>query len=342
MSRKRLIAKIAGGVFGVILICILIMQTDVSSLTSQLYMIRWYFLAVIGVTFVSQSAAVYAWYLSFFTHLKKSSFVHLFNIRLIGESFAQINPTNVIAGEALKGVLLKDKLGVNYLTGATSILLSRIMIVIAGAVLLIFGVAIMFQRLAFGNLQIISAIICGIIVVLLFFFIFALHTRRGFLRVIARIIQAIFGRFAWTKNAVSGLLQVDNELIEFYHKKRGAFYAVFFLSVMNRVIGSMEYFVIFYALGMDVDVFSCLLFDLSSMIFRSAGFFIPGQIGLEEAGNKIMFSLINIPGNETWITASLVRRGRQIFWILAGFVVYLFLSADIKKSSNEGVDNVSA
>lgn len=71
------------------------------------------------------------------------------------------------------------------------------------------------------------------------------------------------------------------------------------------------------------------------MLFRSAGFFIPGQLGLEEFGNKLMFSLVNIPGSETWVTASLVRRGRQIFWILAGFMIYLFLSADIKKGLKE-------
>lgn len=331
MSRKRLIARIGGAILGIALICILIMQTDISSLAAQVSMIRWYFLAIIGVTFVSQFVAVIAWYIAFLEPLKLRSLVHLYNIRLIGESLAQINPTSIIAGETIKGILLKDKLGVNYLTGATSLFLSRIMIIIAGCVLVILGVSVLFQRLAFGNLQLISIIVCVLIAVLFFAFVYALNKRRGILRGIASLVQMLFGRFAWSKKVASGLLEVDKELIEFYHKRRLGFYLMLFLSVFHRIIGSLEYYIIFYALGIDVSLLSCVLFDLSSMIFRAAGFFVPGQLGFEEFGNKLMFSLVNIPGDETWITASLARRGRQIFWILCGFIVYLFYAADVRK-----------
>ena len=331
MSRKQVVLKIAGALLGIILIGILIYKTDVNSIAKQLGMIGSFFPLVILVTFTSQFIAVFAWYLSFFPSISPSALFHLFNIRLIGESFAQVNPTNVIAGETLKGILLKDKLGVDYLQGAASLLLSRIMIILSSGALLIVGAAFLFQRLAFDGLKTASVIICILILAAIFGFIYALKMKKGVFAPAAFVIRKLFGRFEKMSIVADAVSKLDSELIKFYHQKRNAFYLVFSLSVLHRVVGSMEYYIIFWALDINAGFISCILFDLSSMLFRSAGFFVPAQLGFEEFGNKLMCSLTNVPGEETWITVSLVRRGRQIFWILAGFVVYVFLSSGVKK-----------
>jgi len=126
-------------------------------------------------------------------------------------------------------------------------------------------------------------------------------------------------------------------MVLFYKKKKMSFYAVFVLSILNRLVGSLEYYVILGALNIDVSLFTCVLFDLVSTIIRTSGFFIPGQVGLEEAGNKLMFSLVKVQGAETWLTVSLIRRARQVFWIVAGFVLYLIISRVTGKDfSQEG------
>lgn len=329
---KRLALRIAGVAIGAVLVGAVIASTDLHALALQMQTVGWYFFGAIGVTFVAQFIAVVAWYKSFYISLPKSSLLYLFNFRLIGESLAQINPTSVIAGETIKGFLLKTKLGVTYLEGAASLLLSRIMIIIGSLVLLVFGIGVMFQKLAYGSLQTLSIAISAGILILAVLFILALATGKGVLGWLAKLLQKNFARFTFARKAADGLVQVDAKLVEFYAKRRGAFYTVFILSVLHRVVGAMEYYVIFYALGIDVSPLSCILFDLTTMLFKVAGFFIPGQLGLEEFGNKLIFSLVNIPGNETWITVSLVRRGRQLFWILLGFMIYLFFSKSAKQS----------
>ena len=329
--RRRIILKIAGALLGIILIGFLIYNTDIDSIVRQLGMTGKFFPLVILVTFTSQYIAVFAWYLSFSPRISLPAIFHLFNIRLIGESFAQINPTNVIAGETLKGILLKDKLDVDYLQGAASLLLSRIMIILSGGALLVVGAAFLFQRLAFDGLKTASVIICILIVAAMFGFVYALRTKNGIFAPVAFVIRKLFGRFEKMRAAAEAINKLDLELIDFYHQKKRDFYFVFSLSVLHRLVGSMEYYVIFWALDINVGFISCVLFDLSSMLFRSLGFFVPAQLGFEEFGNKLMCSLTNVPGEETWVTISLVRRGRQIFWILAGFVVYIFLSSGVKK-----------
>lgn len=339
-QKRRTALRAAGIIVGAVLVWAVIAATDIDSLIAQMKTVGWFFFAAIGVTLCSQFIAVVAWYKSFFTPLHWSALFHLFNIRLVGESLAQINPASVIAGETIKGYLLKNKLGITYIEGAVSLLLSRIMIVMSSAALLIFGTAIVFQRLAFGRLQAVSIGVCAITALLIFLFVRALRTGRGFLGWLAPLLKKLFVKFRFADSAAEGLLKVDGMLVEFYGTRRRDFYAVFFLSVLHRIIGSLEYYVILYALGIDVAFVSCVLFDLVSMLLRLAGFFIPGQIGLDEFGNKLMFSIVNIPGTETWITVSLVRRGRQIFWILIGFVIYLFLTkgSGIKGGTKEDAD----
>lgn len=324
-----------GALLGILLIYVLISKIDLNSLLMQMSSVGFYFAAVIFVTFTSQFMISIAWRLSFLKPLPWKNILSLFNIRLIGESLAQINPTSVIAGDTLKGIILKDQLGVSYHDGAVSILFSRIMIILSGGILFTFGVIIMFQHLSYGNLRTITAVICSIIVLISVLFVRGLKTRRGVFSSIAAAMRRVLGRFQSVQRAADNLLEIDADLIEFYDEKKLSFYIVFFLSLFHRIVGSLEYFVIFYALGIDVSILSCILFDLASMVFRASGFFIPGQLGLEEFGNKIMFSLVHIPGAETWVTVSLVRRGRQIFWILMGFIVYLFLSRSVKNELKE-------
>jgi glycosyltransferase 2 family protein len=322
-SRRRTVLKIAGGVAGVVLIALLLRKTDLRALASQISAIGWRFLLVLGVTAAAQLLAVIAWYLSFLRRVRVSGIPLLFVIRLIGESLAQVNPTNIIAGETLKAVLLKKRLGVSYRDGGVSIVLSRIMIVLGSAFLLAVGAIAILELFDVPGLRMISIGACTLTLLLFLYIFYTLRSGHGIFFVFAKAAHAAFGRFAFIAKAVAYLREIDADLVVFYRKKRLHFYGAFTLSVLHRVVGSLEYYVILTALGIDVSIYACVLFDTASMLIRSAGFFIPAQVGLEEFGNKLMFSLVNIPGAETWLTVSLVRRARQIFWILAGFVCYL-------------------
>ncbi len=45
------------------------------------------------------------------------------------------------------------------------------------------------------------------------------------------------------------------------------------------------------------------------MLFKAAGAIVPGQIGVEEYGNKVMLDVIGIVSNEIWLVVTLIRRG---------------------------------
>ena len=96
--------------------------------------------------------------------------------------------------------------------------------------------------------------------------------------------------------------------------------------MVHWIFGAMEFFVIFTTLGLDVTVMSAIAVEMGVGVFKTLGSVIPGQLGIEEYGNKVMLDLIGVQSNEVWLAASLMRRGRQLFWLavagIASLVVY--------------------
>jgi len=66
--------------------------------------------------------------------------------------------------------------------------------------------------------------------------------------------------------------------------------------------------------------------EMGVTLFKSLGAIIPGQIGVEEYGNKVMLDVIGIASNEVWFVVSLVRRARQLFWLAIAGVLFLIIS----------------
>jgi uncharacterized protein (TIRG00374 family) len=337
-SRRSTLIRIAGALVGILLIAVLLYNTDINSLLRQIRALGWSFSGVILVTFFAYLIAVLAWALSYPQKIRMGMIPTLFGIRLVGESLAQVNPTNIVAGETLKMILVKRIYGISYRDSGLSVMISRTMMVLASCFVLFVGAVAIFQVFDLPVLHKISLAVCVIVGCLFAYTFWMLRKGHGVFSVFAKGLRRLFGRFAFVKKAVTSLLEVDADMVLFYKAKRLSFYSVFALSVLMRLVGSLEYYVILTALGIDVTLFTCVLFDVVSTIIRTSGFFIPGQVGLEEAGNKLMFSLVKVPGAETWLTVSLVRRARQVFWILAGFALYFVISRITGRDfSKEGV-----
>ena len=339
-SRRSTLIRAAGGVVGVLLVAVLLYNTDLDSLLKQIRNLGWSFALVIFVTFLAYLAASYAWALSFPQKMRLRALPTLFGVRLVGESLAQVNPTNIVAGETLKMILLRQIYGISLRDSGLSVMVSRTMMVLASCFVLFVGAVAIFQIFDLPSLHKVSLVVCVVVGLLFLYTFWMLRRGHGVFSLFAKGLRRLFGRFEFIKKAIHSLLEVDADMVQFYRKKRSSFYTVFVLSVLMRLIGSLEYYVILNALGINVTLFTCILFDIVSTIIRTSGFFIPGQVGLEEAGNKLMFSLVNVPGGETWLTVSIVRRARQVFWILAGFALYFVISRITGKDfSKEGVSD---
>ena len=323
-SRIRLLLKVAAVLAGLLLLYWFARSSDFDEIIFQLVQINVRFLYLLAVTFAAFLIVSYAWKLSFFES-NDLSVPRLFILRLIGESLAQVNPANILAGDALKAVLLKAK-GISYKSGIVSLTVARFMIIISNITLIIIGII-----LYFDILNIISGKI-GLVVILALFLSFPVATHyllqsgKGLFSFPVkgiRIFEKIINKDNRFEKTIKNLSEMDAELIEFYRTKKPQFFMIFVLSLMHWIIGMTEYYIIFTLLGIDTPFFSCIALGVGVVVVKAVCSFIPGQIGVEEYGHKVMLDLLNISGTDLWLTISILRRARQIFWLCAGMIAFL-------------------
>jgi hypothetical protein len=75
-----------------------------------------------------------------------------------------------------------------------------------------------------------------------------------------------------------------------------------------------------------MTVLDALLVDQGVLVLKSSGAFIPGQLGVEEVANKIMLSIVGIKATGLWVASSIVRRSRQLFWIIVSAMLYMVIN----------------
>ncbi|MBN2160423.1 MAG: flippase-like domain-containing protein [Spirochaetes bacterium] len=316
-----------GLALGIFLIYWFASKSNLSGIADELRLINVRFVFLIAVTFIAYLMVTLAWKLSFYNYPGHISTSLLFVIRQIGESLAQINPTNVIAGEALKALLLKRK-NIPYKDSIVSLTISRFLVLFSALTLIMIGVYLFFDQLRFRAGAVSMVITIGILFALLVFFIYRLGSGGGILFLPVRTMRLLRKKFPESERlerAIAKLKEVDGELIDFYKTKKANFITAFLLSLGSWFMGAMEFWVILYLLGLKASFLSCVAVEVGVMVFKGLGAFVPGQIGIEEYANKVMLEFINVPGSGVWITVSILRRARQLFWIGFGFIALIYI-----------------
>ncbi len=326
-STVHYIARAAGLLLGIFLIYWFASKSNLSEIWDQLKLVNIRFVLLIAITFIAYLMVTLAWKLSFYRFPGHLSTAMLFIIRQIGESLAQINPTNVIAGEALKAILLKRK-SIPYKDSIVSLTISRFLVLFSALTLIMIGVYLFFDQLKFmaGTASLVAMIV--LMFALLVFLLYRLGSGKGVLSMPVRLLLFVSRRFPGLKGIegpIEKMKEADKELIDFYRTKKINFIIAFVLSFTSWLMGAAEFYVILYLLGLQAPFLSCVAIEVGVMVFKGLGAFVPGQIGIEEYASKMMLEFVQVPGSGVWITVSILRRARQLFWIIVGFVAFLII-----------------
>ena len=237
----------------------------------------------------------------------------LFMIRHVCETVGLFNPASFAGGDMLKIVLLRPY-SVSQPTVLTSVVISRLLMILSQIFLLILTVLwfSLHDKLQIGAWLPYKAILSVLVICLLVLLI--VYKMPGF----------DFGKSQKLARMKARLADIRSELVHFYrtYPKQLAF--AFLLFTLHWVVGSLEFYIVLKLFGYDVTIVDGLLLDMGVIAVKAAGAFVPGQIGVEEFGNKIMLSLIGISSIPLWLSVSALRRTRQLFWILVGAIFYSF------------------
>ncbi|MGY4386282.1 hypothetical protein ACVWYN_003333 [Pedobacter sp. UYP24] len=284
-------------------ICILISlfffvrATDLHKVMAAVKTVGFRFVFLLFITFIAYLFATISWKYTLGNDFEKVPIWRLFLIRHIGETVSLFNPASIIGGDAVKGIMLADY-EISRRSVIFSVFLSRLILIITQ--LIIFIVALLFlwiKNPIMANDPINNTATAGLLPII---------------RLKCKILRS----------KVNGLWK-DLPIVLKENKQMLAISALF--ALLHWLFGSFEFYFILKFIGIKVTVIQALVVDMGVVLFKTAGAFIPGQLGIEEYGNKVMLLTIGISGADIWITASILRRARQVIWVAFGIAVYFIV-----------------
>ncbi|EOR94261.1 hypothetical protein ADIARSV_2502 [Arcticibacter svalbardensis MN12-7] len=313
-----------------ILICVIVSLVifvyaiDYGYVISSIQKIGFKFIYLIAITGIAYVLGTLSWKYCMADQAVDISLVKLFLIRHVGETASLLNPAGILVGETVKAHLLQEH-GIEKKAILSSILVSRVIMI--GTQLILFSFAL--SVLLYTNSTIISspirlefAVVTGILLCLIAVTSFVFRRKFTIILLRTRLGIVVFERTIKLRLKFSELKQDISNLFEDH--KNALFLAVIF-ALLHWIAGCIEFYLILQFLGVNIHIVQALLLDMGVIFFKAAGIFIPGQVGIEEFGNKIMLAVIGITGVEIWTMASILRRSRQLTWIVIGFIIYWFM-----------------
>lgn len=323
---KKLL-KIVLLVLMLILLVLFIREVKVKAILHSLYQIGWLgFLSLLLVTGIAYWMATLGWKVCLPVHFKSIALYRLFLIRHVGEIIALINPTSIVGGETAKMILIEQQYNIPKPAAASSILIARIVLIYTQLICFFAAVGLLLmQGIRFPLLM--QQLLWG----LALFLLLALVVSGFFIRkktASKTIILPAHKQSWWVRYGIK-LQEVWTQSIRFFTEQPSAIFYSSLYAIFHWIFGGLEFYIILQLLQYNVSITAALMIDLGVVFFKTAGAFVPGQIGVEELGNKMMLTAIDITDPEIWITASLLRRGRQICWIVLGILFYIMVRKKI-------------
>jgi putative membrane protein len=142
--------------------------------------------------------------------------------------------------------------------------------------------------------------------------------RAGMLRIVewlARQLTRVFP--ALSVDAIRGL---HSELMRL-HQDRTALLKATSLHLLAWVLGVAETWITLMAMGRPTPLAEAFVIESLGMAARSAGFAVPGALGVQEAGFIVVCGLFDIPP-DTAIALSMVKRARELLVGIPGLIAW--------------------
>ena len=247
----------------------------------------------------------------------RPAFWRLFRVRLAADAVSYFTIRGV-ASEPLRVVLLLDRVPAAVSTASTILertamgVMSVVLVAVAAAgAMTSDAVPEDWQRVFRG-----IAIVAVVVVLLTLIFL----TRKG--RYLGPIFEALYRRtgWGWTEGRVAHfILEVETLFLELARSDPARLRRLVGLAIACFVLMVLEVWLVFWAIGQPVDVWSGVFVETFTRSASVFGGVIPANLGALEASNVAVVRALGLAGGGS---LALVRRVRGLFWAGLGLALY--------------------
>jgi uncharacterized protein (TIRG00374 family) len=287
------------------------------AIASNLARIGVWFPALVALYGVAQLAFALGWWVLFDDERPRPPLPRLFAIYLAGDSFNYLAPGGV-AGEPLKARMLREAASTGE--AVASLTIHKHADLLAQWIFVSLGVAVALARFPMSLparlLAVAGASGLGALLLLLTW-----GLRRGtyspVLRGLARW-KALAARLERFQRPAADL---DGRIRDFYRLRRGRFVAATGWCFLGWCGGLLETYLVLRLLLPGSTWAAAFAVEALAMALNNMLLFIPGRVGSAEGIRVGVFLVLGLPAGPG-AAYSLVRRGRELAWVLPGLLAF--------------------
>jgi len=271
------------------------------------------------------------WWLSFARLGRRPRFRRLLAVRVMADALMLGLPSGSVVSETVQPYLLKRRCGVPTETGIVASVARKFFVVISHGLFLGLSTLLAWPLLdqdstaAIGqrglpwlllatSVALVSAALGGV-----------LATAHG--RVADRLhrgLDRFGGRWlgSWLERNASRFRRTDEGLAAFFGKEPIALVPSILLYVAGWFLRAVETWLFLRLVGADVPLAAAMVVETALILVRAMAVPVPAGLGVQDTGYVLCLRALGIPDATTVGAAFvLLKRGKDVFWILLGFLL---------------------
>ena len=274
----------------------------------------WWF--IIGQEVLPILANTAGWHYAFAAPQRTVGFGLLLRLRLAGDSLNYLVPSATLGGEIWRINSLRRE--VSAAVGAASVTLAKFQQFLGQALFIALGLSLAapLAPLRPGLAPWFWAVLAGC---LAFLGVTFWGLRWRLLGKVAGVVKN------WLPARFSAHLpqekieELDGLIAAYLAGHRRAFWASTGLFALAWALGSVEVMIIFYFLGLPVNLATAVTVETLSIFLDLVLFFMPAKLGTQEGGKVLIFLSLGLPP-VAGLSFGLIRRVRELTWAGVGLV----------------------
>lgn len=244
---------------------------------------------------------------------------HTFPAVVIGEALSSMVPLGILVSGTAKAVAVRKR--APLVVGLSSVATENIFYSVVTGVFLIAGAATF--AIAFPlddawawTLGVLVAITAVVLII-----IAAMVVRQWrFLSAAARWLYQRGFAPRILENGRDSIILFEDLVYGFYRRHRRRFLSITSLEAAFHLLGVIEIWFILYKLSDSISLLNAFLLESVSRTITIVFKLVPFMVGVDEAGAHFVAESIGV-GAAVGVTIAIIRKGRILFWALAGLVL---------------------
>jgi glycosyltransferase 2 family protein len=311
-------------VFGTLCLIVLIVESGLARISSDLGLIGSELLVVIALEFIVDGFNTLGWWFTFPAEKRAGAFPRLFFVRLAGTALNSLLPAASMGGEPAKVYLLTGAFEVS--TVIATVMASSFIFSLSKAVFIIAGTLLTFWRLQLSQGAPL-VLLAGFVLTLGALTVFLGLQLRGFTGLAGRVLGCLPIPDKWAAIVSRVMPDIDAEIGALYRSRPRDVVLAICAHQAAFLCGVLQVLLLLGRLGLPRSIHSSVAIESFAMLIGFVAFMVPGELGVQEGGKLIIFRVLGLPA-AAGVTVGLAFRLTSLVGAAAGLMSFMALKVN--------------